>query len=120
MGCSAPGHLHTAPSFCRAHGNVTHGGPAGALVRSPYSTRSTECPKGSPLGQGSSPKFLDKIFSLIQRNSQDEVLGVFMIKNLVINNFKREREIPLGHNSSAMLFENSALILQFKEPTNVN
>ncbi len=50
---SAPGHLHTAPSFCRAHGNVTHGGPAGALVSSPYSTRSTECPTGSPLGQGS-------------------------------------------------------------------
>ncbi len=21
-----PGHLHTAPSFCRAHGDVTHGG----------------------------------------------------------------------------------------------
>jgi hypothetical protein len=67
-------------------------GPAGALVSSPYSTRSTECPKGSPLGQGCSPKFLDEIFSLIQRNSQDEVLGVFMIENLVINNFKRERE----------------------------
>ncbi len=55
---------------------------------SPYSTRSTEYPRGSPLGPGSSPKFLDEIFSLIQRNSQDEVLGVFMIKNLVIN-FKR-------------------------------
>jgi hypothetical protein len=26
--------------------------PAGALVSSPYSTHSTECPKGSPLGQG--------------------------------------------------------------------
>ena len=37
-----------------------------------------------------SPKFLDEIFSIIQRNSQDEVLGVFMIENLVINNFKRE------------------------------
>ena len=33
-----------------------------------------------------------EIFSLIRRNSQDEVLGVFMIKNLVINNFKRERD----------------------------
>ncbi len=30
-------------------------GPAGALVSSPYSTRSTECPKVSPLGQGCSP-----------------------------------------------------------------
>ena len=37
MGCSAPGHLHTEPSFCRAHGNMIHGGPAGALVSSPYS-----------------------------------------------------------------------------------
>ena len=55
VGCSAPGHLHTASGFCRPHGNVTHGGPAGALVSSPYSTRSTECPKGSPFGQGCSP-----------------------------------------------------------------
>ncbi len=36
-------------------------------------------------------QFLDEIFSLIQRNSQDEVLGFFSIENLVINNFKRER-----------------------------
>jgi hypothetical protein len=38
VGCSAPGHLHTAPSFCRAHGNVILGGPAGALVSSPLSS----------------------------------------------------------------------------------
>ena len=24
---STSGHLHTVPSFCRAHGDVTHGGP---------------------------------------------------------------------------------------------
>ncbi len=24
---STPGHLHTSPSFCRAHGDVSHGGP---------------------------------------------------------------------------------------------
>jgi hypothetical protein len=93
LGCSAPGQLHTAPSLCRAHGNVTHGGPDGDLVNSPYSTRNTEYPKGSPLGQGRvASQFLDEIFSLIQRNSQDEVLRVFPIENLVINNFNRERE----------------------------
>ena len=36
-------------------------------------------------------QFLDEICSLIQRNSQDEVLGVFSIKNLVLNDLKRER-----------------------------
>jgi hypothetical protein len=62
VGCSAPGHLHKAPSLCRVHGNVIHGGPAGALVSSPYSTRSTECPKGSPLGQGCSPVLRRDLF----------------------------------------------------------
>ncbi len=89
MACSVPGHLHTESSFCRAHGNVTHGGPPGTLLRSPYSIHITEFPKGSPWGRVVR-QFLDEIFSLIQRYSQDEVLGVFSIENLVINDFKRE------------------------------
>jgi hypothetical protein len=59
---SVPGHLHTVASFCRAHGNVTHGGPASALVSSPYSTHSTEFPKDSPLGQGCSPVLRRDLF----------------------------------------------------------
>jgi hypothetical protein len=98
VGCSAPGHLHTAPSFCRAHGNVTHGGPAGALVSSASSTRSTECHKGSPLGRVAQRDLFPKTVQK-QRNSQDEVLGVFSIENLVINNFKRER--VHSHSSTA-------------------
>jgi hypothetical protein len=42
-------------------------------------------------------QFLDEIFSLIQRNSQDEVLGVFSIKDLVINDLKRERDQEFGN-----------------------
>ena len=31
-----PGHIHTAPNFCRVHGDVTHG-ETGGFVNSPYS-----------------------------------------------------------------------------------
>jgi hypothetical protein len=81
VGCSAPGHLHTAPSFCRTHGNVTHGVPAGALVNSPYSARGTECPKGFPLGQGCSSSLslmllLSKVFLLFKPESKPENEGI--------------------------------------------
>ncbi len=35
-GSASVGHLHTTPSFCRVHGDVTHGG-LGGFVSCPYS-----------------------------------------------------------------------------------
>jgi hypothetical protein len=85
---SAPSHLHRPKILC-THGNVTHGdfrGVSGTVRTQPASLNVLRVPRWDKVA----PQFLDEIISLIQRNSQDEVLGVFMIKNLVINNFKRE------------------------------
>jgi hypothetical protein len=65
---------------------------------------STSTPRGCERHAPRTPRwgrvarqFLDEIFSRIQRNSQDEVLGVFSIKNLVINDLKRERDQEFGN-----------------------
>ena len=88
MGRSAPSHLHSAKILCTL-GNVTHGdfrSASGTVRTQPAALNALRAPRWGRVAR----QFLDEIFSLIQRNSQDEVLGVFMIKNLVINNFKRE------------------------------
>jgi hypothetical protein len=91
---SQQGLLHTSPSFCCAHGDVTHGRPGlCSLTRdSLYSTHITVCLIDSPLGQDRY-QFLDEIFSLTQRNLQDKLLGVFQVENLVINNRKRGGQV---------------------------
>ena len=50
---STPGHLHTAPSFCRGHGDVTHGG-LGEFVSCPYFFPQHCIPEDSPLEEGCS------------------------------------------------------------------
>ncbi len=92
MVCHSPqGLLHTSPSFCRAHGDVTHGRP-GLTRDSLYSNHITVCLIDSPLGQDRY-QFLDEIFFLTQRNLQDKLLGVFQVENLVINNRKRRGQV---------------------------
>ncbi len=68
--------------------NVTHGdfrGDSGTVRTQPVTLNALRDPRWGRVSR----QFLDEIFSLIQRNSQDEVLGVFSIKNLVINDLKR-------------------------------
>jgi hypothetical protein len=87
---SAPSHLHSAKIMC-THGNVTHGdfrGASGTVRPQPATLNALRAPRWGRVAR----QFLDEIFSLIQRNSQDEVLGVFPIKNLVINNFMKKEK----------------------------
>jgi hypothetical protein len=91
---SAPSHLHSAKILC-THGNVTHGdfrGASGTVRTQPAALNVLRAPRWGRVAHQS----LDEICSLIQRMSQDEVLGVFPIKNLVINNLKREASAVLA------------------------
>ncbi len=92
MSRSAPSPLHSAKILC-THGNVTHGdfrGASGTVRTQPAALNALRAPRWGRVAR----QFLDEIFSLIQRNLHDEVLGDFSIKNLVINDLKRERPPP--------------------------
>ena len=81
MGRSVPSHLHRAKIPC-THGNVTHGdfrGVSGTVRTQPTVLNVLRVPRWGRVAR----QFLDEIFSLIQRNSQDEVLGFFSIENFV-------------------------------------
>ena len=101
MGRSVPSHLHRVKILC-THGNVTHGdfiGDSGTVRTQPATLYALRADVSrwiafillrAPRWGRVALQFLDEIFSLIERNSQDEVLGFFSIENLVINNLKRE------------------------------
>jgi len=86
---SAPGHLHTAPSFCRAHGDVTMGNPEYQFVNSSYYFPQYWMPYRLSVGAGLFTIF----FQIGNKNTWERISNTifFLLKRELYKQRNRER-----------------------------